>query len=482
MPHEPDKKRARVPRPSARQQSVKQWNRPSYAGYTPQQLKRVLTDVKKGILDTFAELASNMLREDGHIRALNDTRVLAVSAADWTINPADETPDAIKAADLVRDSLNDTPNLEEVFAHLLFAEALGWANAEHRWMRRHGQWHSVPHLLHGRDARFAEDWSMQLRTWTEPDPESVDVVEALGTSWWISIDGSNPNSFISHVPGGIGETPNLSGDLHAVAWTWLFKRYMRLFRQDALEIHANPFIYGVYSPGSTDEAQDALFEGLENMSGDHRAVFEALSAEGGGDGGDPIRVIQTTAAGKDHTDAINAMNAEMSKALLGSTLNVEVGDTGGNRALGESQVSTTILPRYISHGRRLASTLESDWFAPLLRLNAHLFSSTPAVPRIEFVLTQETPPVIEEMHINAGVIEQDELRTSAGVEPWGDERGKQIAKLAPAAGAPAFASEVADPAVPFPRGQLSLPLTRPRRRTSRTPSTSPSQIERVPID
>ena len=182
--------------------------------------------------------------------------------------------------------------------------------------------------------------------------------------------------------------------------------------------------------------------------------------------------------------AINQFENEVTKAIVGSTLNVDVGGMG-SRALGESQATTTILPRLQAIAAKLGSTLRRDYAAPILRFNARLFGGRMLpVPVPRFVLESEEKPTITRDHIDAGVITRNELRASAGLDEISADEGGDEWVVPVAKQAPAFerrTGEVGTPDVPLhraPRGfQMSLPMTS---RTTPTRSGSLKRIKGVP--
>jgi len=127
-------------------------------------------------------------------------------------------------------------------------------------------------------------------------------------------------------------------------------------------------------------------------------------------------------------------NAAMSKAVLGSTLNVEIGDTGGNRAAAESQGDLTITPRAMRDARGMWATLQRDLLRPYLFFNRHRYGGAmPPVPVGETIMVEPAAEV-DELIVAKGAVSYDELRQSRNLEPWGPERGgdKPIPAEAPA--------------------------------------------------
>lgn len=417
--------RARAPIAAVQSAPVARWMRPNFAGLEPAQLKGIINALQRGDVEDWAYLCHHMERLDGHLKSLIDTRRNGVASADFTVEPNElrQSPYSDAAADLCARALAMAPNTVDVFSHLLWAEDVGWSAAEHDWSRVDGEYHSTPRLIHVADFMFGHDWRPLVRGYGPVPDESTGLVLAesgrRGAFYWIDVNASNPNAFMVHVPGE-GDSPNLCGDLLSVAWTWLFKRNVEIFRQVGLERLSTPLILGLYDKDSANDAEDALFTALQNLSADHVGVLEASEKIP-----DPIKLIEPGGkVGEGHTDTIKHLDEQMSKAMLGSTLAVEVGANGGAYSAAESQFSTTILPRLWKFATRLARTIEKQWFEPTLRLNAHLFGGTvPPTPRLVFRLVNEEAPQITQLHIDAAAVDVDELRVSAGLEPWGPERG-----------------------------------------------------------
>jgi phage gp29-like protein len=82
-----------------------------------------------------------------------------------------------------------------------------------------------------------------------------------------------------------------------------------------------------------------------------------------------------------HPPLAQFCNAEISKAVLGNTLTTEVGNTGGNRALGEVHESNEEILAS-KDAALLADTIRKQLATPIVRFN--MSEGTP-IPRISFV-------------------------------------------------------------------------------------------------
>lgn len=464
-------------------QNVSTWRRRQYAGIKPETLKAVIRDVERGDLEDWADLTSFMLRTDAHLSSVYSTLIDSVAGADLEIQPGEakgarEQEAAELGAELWREQLDAIGDTQSLFSKLLHGEGVGWAVAEHRWQNVRGTWVSHPEPVHPRDVGIADDWTWKVRTYQRGIAGE-----------WIRLDEVHPLQFMVHIPGGIADTPQLGGLLQSVAWVWLFKRWAMIWQQDALERFATPHILGRVADNTNASARNALWEAIQNLSAEHAGIVEGTSDEAA------LEIIEpSTSPGQSWREAIGQYDSELSKRLLGSTLNVEIGDTGGNRAAAESQGLFTILPRLQRIGGRLSSTLARQWARHVMRLNTHRTLGVVApTPHTVFRFVQDDPPEIGADEIAGGLkVRNDEWRTAKGLEPLGGDVGNAIvtpaAQTAPApaardegAGHVPFDRTQTAASLPMPQRQMSLPYT--RRRTSRTSSRSrTTQIARVPHD
>jgi len=388
--------------------ALARWAR-SYGEMDPRVLTSILREVEQGDMMNWVDLCSFILRTDAHVRAVYMTRIAAVAGADYDIQPriAGDTASE-QAAELCRAMMDRCEESERIFADLMHATGLGYAVLEHDWERVGGGWYSTPVWIHPRECRFEPDWTLAVRTASDGSYVRTQAC---------------PGKFIVHMPRPLSDAPNVSGELLAIVWDWLFKRWFRKFEIQGLEKFANPFLYGEVPANSPAEVRDALLANLQQMSADQVAVFEV---------GSGIKVAEISKSiGDTWQTAIDSLNNEITKGLLGSTLNTDIGAVGSHAAAA-SQAELTMLPRSHSDAKRLAGTVERDWLTPFLRFNTHLSGGVVLpTPKFSFVLLQDDPANIDQLLVDAGAVTIDEMRVSRGLEPWGAQRGgDEVAKPA----------------------------------------------------
>jgi phage gp29-like protein len=447
---------------------------------TPERLASVLDRARMGDLEQWADIVERMLTQDPHVRSVVDTLLRSIAGSEIRFRAADDARDAglaQAAADFAARSFSLVDRLELTLSQVLFASLVGLSIQEHQWEREGREIHSVAqHLVLTRDIRIDDQWYPQVRTYPRTETGSQ-----VGWEWLNVVD--EPSRWLVHVHTAPGLQANVAGLLMSCAESWLFKRWATVFQQESLERFGSPFIYGTLERNAPDNARAAFFEGLQNLSAAHTAVIEQDQA---------ISIIEATIdPGETFGAAITRYNAEITKAILGSTLNVEIGESGGNRAAAESQAETTILPRLRAIAASAESAIRATWLQPLMAFNAVSFGGRiPPTPHVEFVLETETPPVITQLHVDAGVVRKNELRLAAGLDPLDGPEGERFVQPLAKVQTPSFFSD--DRPAPRVEGG-DVPLAKapraPRRRphqlslpTSPTFSRCPTQVAALPFD
>lgn len=448
----------------------------------PAQLSRIIRAVECGDpngLVEWADLSEKILR-DPHIKSVYDTRVMGVSGSPMTVEPG-IPGDALaeQAAELFRESIMEkTTNVARACTQLLHGGGVGWSALEHDWQYLDGAWHSVClRAIASRDIAFDDDYTPHVRTYDVEGeiPASRGFRSlTLAQSHHISLMDER-DRWVWHKADGMASVPTMTGYLLGVAWPWLFKQWATVYRQDVLERFASPRSVLYVEPNTPSDVREYAKDCLEEWGATGVGVFENTQR---------FELVEAI-TGPDHwTTAIDKLNAELSKAILGSTLNVEIDKAGGNRAAAESQAATTILPRLQADANSLAETLERDWAEPWCRFNPHLFGGVvPPTPRIRFQLTQDEPPEVDSLLIEAGAVTVNELRRSRGLEEWPPERGgDDIVNVQSNAEDALFSQLLAAPeevAASVPKAQSVKALSKG---ASPTSSTSKTRVNLVPFD
>jgi len=206
----------------------------------------------------------------------------------------------------------------------------------------------------------------------DPDPDKIKVSTELNV---LQGEELEPWQWVVSVNKARSDVLARAALMRSIVWFYLFKHFSIRDWSIFLEAYGMPKRIGKYAPGSSDEDRNAIFEAALQLGRDAAAVIPAdatlefLETSQGSTGNIPFPAM------------VNLCNAEISKAVLGGTLSTEVGDTGGNRALGEVQQSEGMM-LVRQDAQKLAESIRRDIVRPLVLLN--LGQNAP-IPYVSFV-------------------------------------------------------------------------------------------------
>ena len=399
------------------------------------------------------------------------TRVNAVASLDVIVEPANDTPAAIQSAELFKRALADVPDVTTIIRDMMHGIFCGRSVHEHIWRRRGTYSYSIPEWVDPRNTRFDSNWDYQVM---KADRE------------WI---GLPEGKYMIHAPKERATAPTKTALLRSVAWLWLFKFWAWTFWIAGAERTANPYVTGKVPPGADKDIKAQLLDDLEKLSADHASVHD--------DNTEIVIHNMDFGGSSDVWDKlITRANEGMTKLILGSTTNTEIGDTGGAYAAALSQAVVTIEPRIEVDALAISQTLRDQWAEPHLQENAHLITGDPVLPNIRLAGQDKHEDI--PVHIFAALRESRALTvnqtlTMAGLPPVAD--GDRALEPAAPAAPPMFSAspEPGGAPTPDPFSRALQTSSRPSSRkgvrpksqqslpwTSRTPSASLSPIGHVP--
>lgn len=262
------------------------------------------------------------LERDAHVASVLGKRKRAVTAREWDVSPASDDPQDVKCAALVKSALGRL-RFDKLTKASLDALLKGYSVVELMWdvldsdalgLDGGGQW-VVPRIFKKRDARrFVFDIDGNLRLLTREK----------------SIEGEPlpDRKFVVHVVGEADDSPYGRGVGHAIFWPVFFKRQNMSFWLMFNEKFGTPTPKGQYPKGTIESEQKKLLQTLRRISQDAALVVPE---------GFEVELLEASRSGSaDGYERLCAYcDAEISKAVLGETLTTTVGNTGGNRALGD---------------------------------------------------------------------------------------------------------------------------------------------------
>jgi phage gp29-like protein len=406
----------------------------------------ILKSAEIGYTQQWVDLCKRMLKSDAHLFSTYLTYVNAIAAARREVRPRQVPAQYIEVAQRAADDcalmLEQLPNIERTIAEMVDADFVAFSVHEIMWEPRGER--VVPTgltWLHQRRFRYGDNFELFL--WD--DGQAVARARELGLE--VPSDRAlygmplSRDKYVVHFPQMVPDYRTSGGILMSCVRDWWVKSWVTKYALSGAEVAGNPRIIGRLPEAAPPEVQQALFDAITALAGDSVGVLRGeteltvLDAKVSSDGG----VWETI---------LKRADAAMSKAVLGSTLNVEVGDTGGNRALGESQKETTTGPRWARSAASLANTIESQLFRPFLEMNRHRYGGMVLVPSLTLHIVEDEPAV-DELAVNAGIVTVDELRRSRKLEPLGAERGGDRLVSIAAPTTPFSAAQEAPAALPL---------------------------------
>ena len=254
------------------------------------------------------------IQSDGHVWADVQQRKSATLSEEWVISPASGGRADKKAAALCKEVF-DALNLRQIMSGLLDAPLHGRAYAEVMWARDGGM--IIPEKVLDRpQRRFVYAPGGELRLLTQNDMMEGEPVP--------------DHKFIQARQFPTYDNPYGQSALSRCFWPWTFKHNDLKFWIILAEKFGNPFLWGKVARGASDEEIAALLDALVQMGQDGVGVSP-------GDGSVEILEAAASAKGDMHAQLVSAMNAEISKALIGQTLTTEIDGKGSYAAAKEHQ-------------------------------------------------------------------------------------------------------------------------------------------------
>lgn len=251
------------------------------------------------------------IERDTHAGAMLEKRKGALISRDWKVEPGGDRPIDKDAADLVEELIGALP-FDRICKDLLDATLKGFAVCEVVWGRDGNRIKPVKiKSIDQRRFAFKADWRPRLLTWTSMI-EGIELPE---------------RKFIVHRVGVKGENPYGLGLGSRLFWPVLFKREGITFWLHFLEKFAGPTIVGKSPIGSLPEEQRRLLNTLTEARTSSAIVVPI---------GTDAEFLEASRGGSvSYEQFLNYWDRQISIATTGETLTTQVGDSGGNRALGE---------------------------------------------------------------------------------------------------------------------------------------------------
>ncbi|MFV0411472.1 MAG: DUF935 family protein [Paracoccus sp. (in: a-proteobacteria)] len=251
------------------------------------------------------------MERDTHAFAMIQKRKKGLTARIWEVEPGGDEPVDKDAAELVDDILTGLP-FDRICEDFQDATLKGFAVGEVVWERDGNRIRPKEIRAHNqRRFVFDHDWQPRLLTWTA-------MTDGIALP---------PRKFIVYRFGVKGNNPYGLGLGSRLFWAVLFKREGVSFWLHFLEKFAGPTVIGKIPYGMPEGEQNKL---LNNLAA--AVTSSAITVPIGTD----VEFLEAARSGNVSYDQWLAYwDRQISICVTGETLTTQVGETGGNRALGE---------------------------------------------------------------------------------------------------------------------------------------------------
>jgi phage gp29-like protein len=321
------------------------WTLRPMASLTPAHVVDILRRASLGDAKEYLLAAADIEEKDLHYRSVLQTRKLAAAGLPLSVSPADETPAAEKAAELVQDAL-ERLDIPALLVGLLDALSKGYAVAEILWSTQGGRWLPQDALIREPHwFQFDRETGRHLRLY-DGSPDGQELPEY---------------KFICHAPRILAGIPIMGGLARSALWAWVFKSYALRDWAAFAELYGQPLRLGKYDASATQQDIDVLRRAVMDVGSDAAAVIpDSLKIEF-------QESTAKTASADLYQRLIEYLDRQVSKAVLGQTLTTDQGSSGSlAQATVHNEVRSDLLR---ADARSLSATLRRGLIGPIVRLN-----------------------------------------------------------------------------------------------------------------
>jgi phage gp29-like protein len=384
-----------------------------------------------GFRAQYVDLLDELLEKDPHAFSVLDKRVKGVSGGKVEVTPAKCVPGsndeklANELAQIVEQVIDGVPELADRLTELSWATYYGLVGEEIHWVRDGRGWMvDRLSLVHSRRLSYPVSGSWDLYVWDQGQVHTDWRAPSRTQGVYGLRIGDAPSKFIVHAPQIRGGYPTRNGLGRQIAYWMVLKLVASRNGPQYLERFAKPWPEATFET-ETNPKTDSRVATTEDIA----AAKAALAAMGAGTltswvHPDTVKLELRTpdggVAGAKLTfpQWIEICDSQMSKACLGGTLGTDVGSTGGNRALGETQRKSEII-LYRHDAGMLGSTLKRDLVASWVRLN---YRDVPRrlLPHVKVIVDDDADPIqVVEKYNRAATagfaVDMDEAAREAGL-------------------------------------------------------------------
>jgi phage gp29-like protein len=247
--------------------------------WSPEQIANALKAAEQGDMRAQAELLEHMEERDGELAGYMLTRRLAPCGVRWSIDPANDSTEALRVADMVRAEVKGIPNFEHAFRDM--QDAIGKSIAA-LWMdwqpggRTPDTTHRIEGLHYISAKRYKFHWREE-RFLILPDEAPLNAAGAAGISAGANIGVEPPPwKVVLHRSRTRTTHPAKGGCLRIVVFDFMLRNYSKKDFAVFCEIFGMPLRLGKYPDGASEEDKAELAAALEHLGTDSMAIVSKL--------------------------------------------------------------------------------------------------------------------------------------------------------------------------------------------------------------
>lgn len=326
-------------------------------GLNPRRLAQIFRAADQGDVIRQMELFEEIEEKDTHIFSQLQTRKLAVTGLDWTIQPAGEADYDKEIADFVEAKIKAIPRFREVMLDILDAIGKGISICEIDWQPDTRGNFIIAGIEWVHPKKLVWDYETdEMKICTEEYPSGISIPE---------------NKFVIHQYKAKSGHPARAGIIRVVAWMYLFKNYDVKDWVSFCEVFGMPLRLGKYNTAASPEDKEKLMQAIINLGTDAAGIIPETAS---------IEFIESnkTSSADIYEKLARYCDEQTSKAIVGQTLTADSG--GGSYAQGKVHADVRH-DLTVADAQSLAGTINEYIIRPLVLYN---FGADAACPVFQF--------------------------------------------------------------------------------------------------
>lgn len=314
-------------------------------GLNPRRLASIFRAADQGDVMSQMELFEEIEEKDTHVFSQLQTRKLAVTGLDWTVQPAGIMDSDKEIADFVEDKIKGIPRFREVLLDILDAIGKGISISEIDWeVDKNGNF-VIAGIEWVHPKKLFWDYETdEMKICTLEYPSGISIPE---------------NKFVIHKYKAKSGHASRAGIMRVVAWMYLFKNYDVKDWVSFCEVFGMPIRIGKYNAAASKEDKEALAEAIINLGTDAAGIIPDTAK---------IEFIESnkTTSADIYEKLARYCDEQTSKAIVGQTLTADSG--GGSYAQGKVHADVRH-DLTVADAQSLADTINECIVRPLVLYN-----------------------------------------------------------------------------------------------------------------